>query len=253
MTTPAVCPLLRAARFAGVLMGLLLAAAGAVMVPSGIAGAATPSVTISPGPVSGAFTSGQTVTVSIGPNTLFHSYSRVVIIECADPDGSAANLPTSFSTCDGNTIQGETVIVQKDGSITAPNYTLYAIPNAILEEQANWQPVCNRTNQCVLFVGENQNDFSQPKVFSEPFHFTSSAATIGGGGRASSAGSATDPSASSPPPVDSVVNPSAGVSLTPASLAFTGVSPMVFLLLALGMVLTALGIVARRSIGRIRR
>ena len=36
-------------------------------------------------------------------------------------------------------------------------------------EQANFKPICNQTNYCVLYVGQNQNDFTAPKVFSAPF------------------------------------------------------------------------------------
>ena len=50
---------------------------------------------------------------------------------------------------------------------------MYAVPNKVLDEQANWTPDCNKTNYCVLYVGEDYNDFSKPKVFSEPFLFTS--------------------------------------------------------------------------------
>ena len=149
---------------------------------SGSAAATTPTVDISPPAQGGNFTSGETVTVSVGPNSLFDPHVRVVILECSDPLGTVANLPTSFSSCDGNTIQGETVIVQPDGSIREQDYPMYAVPNAELGEQANWVPVCSRTMACVLFVGENQNDFSKPKLFSKPFYFSSTAQAIAVGG-----------------------------------------------------------------------
>ncbi len=150
----------------------------------GVAATANPTVTITPGPSAGSFTNGECVTDSVGPNTLFTPHYRVNIIECADRGGSPADLPTNLNTCDVNTIEGETVLVQPDGSVKETDYTLYAMPNAVLDEQANWQPVCNPTNQCVLFVGQNQDDFTQPKIFSAPIRFHSSAPTIGGGGAA---------------------------------------------------------------------
>lgn len=117
------------------------------------------------------FHSGQTITVSMGPNKTFKPFIRINILECADPGGSKAHLPTSINTCDENTVQANSLIPQANGSFTQ-KYTVYSLPSATLGEQANWQPVCNKTHQCVLFVGEDQDDFTKPKVFSEPFTIT---------------------------------------------------------------------------------
>ncbi len=201
----------------------------------GPAAAATPTVTISPGPASGAFTSGESVTVTVGPNSLFVPHTRVNMIECADPGGSAANLPTSLSTCDANTIEADTVLVQPDGSFVEHGYTLYALPNEVLGEQSNWQPVCNRTNQCVLYVGEDQDDFTQPKIFSAPFAFTSSAPAI---------------TVSGTTPTTTAAAVSAGVSLAPSTLAFTGSSSALLWLAASGLCLLGGGLVGRRILRR---
>ena len=40
-----------------------------------------------------------------------------------------------------------------------------------------YKPICNQTNSCVLYVGQNQNDFTAPKVFSAPFLICSSSGT----------------------------------------------------------------------------
>jgi hypothetical protein len=125
------------------------------------------------------FHDGQAVSVSMGANKTFVPLSRLIIIQCADPGGMQANLPTKFANCDGNTIQGDSVIVKPDGSFSEKNFTIYRLPSATLGEQANWQPVCSATKKCVLFIGENQNDFTKPKVFSHPFVVTS--ASSGGG------------------------------------------------------------------------
>jgi hypothetical protein len=206
-----------------------------------VAAATTPTVSIVPGPSSGMFSSGQTVTVSVGPNSLFVPHSRVNIIECADPGGTKEGLPTSLSTCDANTIEADTVLVQANGSFKEASYTLYALPNATLGEQANWQPVCNRTDECVLYVGEDQDDFTQPKVFSEPFAFTASAPTIGGGGKATAT---TVPAPTSSPAV------AAGVSLAPSTLAFTGSSSGTIWLTFGGVTLVGAGLTGRRVIRR---
>jgi hypothetical protein len=209
----------------------------------GTAAAATPTVTITPGPSSGAFTNGQTVTVSVGPNSLFIPHSRVNLIECADPGGSEGNLPTSLTTCDANTVEADTVLVQPDGSFVEHGYTLYALPNEVLGEQSNWQPVCNPTNQCVLYVGEDQNDFTQPKTFSAPFAFTTAATAIVVGGTTTTTTTATSTTKSQP-------QVSSSVSLAPTTLAFTGASPAVLWLAISGVSLVGAGLLARRILRR---
>jgi hypothetical protein len=201
---------------------------------AGVAAAATPVVTITPSAAKGAFGSGQTVTVSVGANSLFAPGTRMSIIECSDPGGTASNLPTSITSCDEDTIQGDTVLVQPGGSLSEHGYTLYALPNAALGEKADWQPVCNTTHECVLYVGEDQNDFSRPKIFSPPFAFTSSGATA--------------PTASSSPASPS--SPSAAVSLPAATLAFTGLSDTAMGMAAVGLGLLVVGITGRRVLRR---
>ena len=113
---------------------------------------------------------GQTVAVSMGANHVFAPLSHVNIIECADPGGTRANLPTKFLECDENTIQGDTVVVSADGSFKEKSYTIYALPNApALGEPKDGVPVCNATHQCVLLISEFQTDLSKPKVFSHSF------------------------------------------------------------------------------------
>jgi hypothetical protein len=111
----------------------------------------------------------------VGPNHYFTPYAHVNILECADPGGKKKNLPTSAFTCDGNTIQGDTVLIAKNGSFSEHGYEIYALPNtAALGESPNGQPVCNTKKPCVLYVGQNQEKFSAPKEFSRPFTIRSS-------------------------------------------------------------------------------
>ena len=223
----------------GVLVGVLVAAAiGLWTAWPGQAGGVSnvPVVSISPGPVGGTFPDQQVVRISVGPNSLFVPRTRVVILECTDPGGSAANLPTKFDECDENTIQGDTTVVQADGSFVEQGYTLSALPSASLGEQSNWQPVCNSTNKCVLFIGEDQKDFTQPKIFSQPFAMTTPAAST-----ARPAATATTA------PISSSV--SAAVSLPATQLAFTGVSSWLAVLAAGG----ALLILVSFSVTRISR
>jgi hypothetical protein len=218
-------------------VGVLLFAADSTAYAAGSA-----SVTITPGPAKGAFADQQTVRVSVGPNSVFTPNSRVVLLECADPGGTVANLPTGFSSCDENTIQPDTTVVHTDGSFVEPSYTLYALPSKVLGEQANWQPVCNTTQPCVLFVGEDQNDFSKAKTFSAAF-------TVSGGTlpvAPAAANATTTPATTASAPV------SAAVSLSATQLAFTGTSGWLVALGAIGAALIllawAVATLVRRSV-----
>ncbi len=106
----------------------------------------------------------------MGANHVFTPLSHVNIVECADPGGTRANLPTKFLECDENTIQGDTVVVSADGSFNEKSYTIYALPNlSALGEPKDGVPICNATHQCVLLISEYQTDLSKPKVFSHSF------------------------------------------------------------------------------------
>ena len=143
----------------------------ALLSASAPADAAASALTVSP---STDLHDGESVSVSIGPNSVFRPSSRVNILECADPDGSVANLPKSDSTCDGNTIQGNTILVAANGSASDQDYTIYLLPSPALGEQSNNQPICNQTNPCVLYIGENEENFNSAKMFSPPFLIQSS-------------------------------------------------------------------------------
>lgn len=123
------------------------------------------------------FFDGQQIDVRIPPNSILHSGLRVNILECSDPGGSTGNLPTSINNCDGNTIQGPTVLINQDGSVDFGHYPVYALPNFwALGESKTGQPVCNLSRACVLYVGENQEDFTAPHYFSQPFYVASTKA-----------------------------------------------------------------------------
>ncbi len=250
----------------GAVAGLLwlMATVTAMVWPSVASASTTPTVAISPS--ASAYANGQTVSVSVGPNSLFTPASRVVILECSDPGGSVANLPTSFSSCDGNTVEADSVIVEANGSFSESAYTLYALPNAVLGEQANWQPVCSPTQPCVLYVGENQNDFTKPKVFSQPFTFTSTAPTIAGGGSApststsapGSGASGSGASGSGASGTTGAGGPGTGTDSAPAvtgtgTLAFTGPPAYLAALAALGAALVGIGTLGRLAARRWER
>jgi hypothetical protein len=147
-------------------LGILAAVAlSALSIPS--AGAASPpSLKMTSGP----YHNGQSIKLSVGPNHYFKPYSHVNILECADPGGKKSHLPINADACDGNTIQGDTVLVAADGSFSETGYQLYSLPNrSALGELADTRPICDSTHDCVLYVGENQLNFTSPKLFSHPF------------------------------------------------------------------------------------
>ena len=123
-------------------------------------------------PSSTTYHSGQTISVSVGPNKYFAPFARIVILQCADPGGSSAHLPINDSTCDGNTVPGHSVLVAKDGSFSTSYQKIFSLPNPVLGETPDGTPVCNRTHACVLYIGQDQTNFTQPKIFSVPFTVT---------------------------------------------------------------------------------
>jgi len=105
-------------------------------------------------------------------NSLFVPTTSVNVVECSAPNGV---LPTIFSACDGNTINGPTVFPNSDGSIdfqasTGSLYQVFFTPDAALGDQSG-SPKCGSTSatECVLYIGDNQLDFTAPHVFSQPF------------------------------------------------------------------------------------
>jgi hypothetical protein len=115
---------------------------------------------------------GQAITVSVGSNKVYQPLLQVNIIMCSDPGGQTSKLPVSLSHCDENTIQGNSVIVKSDGSVHETGYTIYRLPNRVLGEGKSVTPICDATHECVLYVGQDQNDFTKPKAFSAPFSVT---------------------------------------------------------------------------------
>ncbi len=94
------------------------------------AGAASaPTVVIAPGPSGSGFKDAQNVRVSVGPNALLVPRSHGGHRGVHRSGRSAANLPTSLLTCDENTLQGDTTVVQADGSFVENDYTLYSLPS----------------------------------------------------------------------------------------------------------------------------
>jgi hypothetical protein len=221
---------------------------------TGQAGAASPVLTVTPG---GSLHDGQTIDLSVGPNTLFTPHARVNVLECADPHGTVANLPTDLSTCDGNTIQANTVLVGTNGSFSVAGYTVFQLPSTALGELANYQPVCNATNPCVLYIGQDQNDFTAPKIFSAAFSVgpasgapaapaPAPAAASGGAGASTTSGSAGSAASHAGSVPVAASSSGANAANSSGSLANTGLPNQLPWTFAIGTVLLIIGSVGRR-------
>jgi hypothetical protein len=162
-----------------------------IAVLSGPAGAAAPtqgqSVPNSAQPV-GTFTagtpfsSGQGINIVVPANSLFVSNSNVNILECSAPNGV---IPTSPTACNGDTIQGPSVAPNADGSINYQNatgslYPVYFTPDSSIGDTTS-SPKCGNTaaTECILFIGDNQGDFTTPHVWSQPFFVNPTAGDTG--------------------------------------------------------------------------
>jgi hypothetical protein len=78
-------------------------------------------------PATGPLVSGQIVTVTVGPNPWLRPGARVYIQECAAPSG----IPTTWShQCDPHTVQHFRVVVGRHGTVNAPGYPIFALPDA---------------------------------------------------------------------------------------------------------------------------
>ncbi|HUA94275.1 MAG TPA: hypothetical protein VMB82_01970, partial [Acidimicrobiales bacterium] len=100
-------------------LGVALTAAAFFLPVGGSAFAAGPAVTLSPTPPAAGYSSGETITVSgTGFPSSTSDPSGLSIIECSDPNGSTAALPTDDSTCDGSTVNPLPITQNTSGSFT---------------------------------------------------------------------------------------------------------------------------------------
>ena len=138
---------------------LLLAAAGAVSFFPGRATAAGPVVTIPTGNP----TDGQTITVSgTGFPTRSQAPTGLTILECSDPGGTAAGLPTDATGCEGTTAKAG-VFTDASGNFT--NTFTVSLLNP-----SNSSIQCDPNNFCVLWVGVDYNtSFTSNSAFSLAF------------------------------------------------------------------------------------
>ena len=127
------------------------------------------------------FASGQPIDVAIPANTAFASPDNSTakkIVECAAPNGV---VPTLTTACDGLTVQGPTVVALVDGSFTLTSYNVYALPDSVSLGEGAGGPVCGPTaaTECILYIGDDYNDFTKPHLWSAPFFIAPNASDSG--------------------------------------------------------------------------
>jgi len=193
------------------LTALVTSPAGAA--PSNGSQLPSAAVAVSPDPTSGQavtpgtpFSSGQTIGVAVPANTVFNPNLNVSIVECAAPNGV---LPTLTSACDTSTVQGPTLLPAKDGSLNFTGYQVYALPDLVsLAESPTGNPKCDLSDECVLYIGNSYNDFTQPHFWSQGFFIAPNANDL-----------AANPGDGSPPPVVTTPSPALSTVVAGASTA----------------------------------
>jgi len=111
----------------------------------------------------------ESVTIKVPKNSVLQAGFRADVLMCSDPGAKASSLPVDDSTCDGLTINtGRTLNIGTKGTVDKKGYVIYKLPLKI--EGSDSIPVCNATHACVLYVGQDQNDFQRPHVWSIAFY-----------------------------------------------------------------------------------
>jgi hypothetical protein len=222
------------------------------------------------------------VDVAVGPNSKMDRSTLeaagypsgavpIKVLECADPGGSAANLPTKPTQCEPETVSS-VAAAHDDGSFIVRNYLVLSLPNAQLG--ASSPTTCDMQHECVLGIFTNYNDFTKPHLFSAAFNVAPASAASGSGtsgsgsgsgagttsGSGGAGGSNTSNGGSSILPGQSARAGSATNSTLPAGatgssggLAWAGVSPLFFGLLISGLLLLVIGTVVVWAQRRQRR
>jgi hypothetical protein len=177
----------------------------------------------------------QVVDVVVAPNSTLDRSSLeaagypsgavpIKVLECADLNGTAANLPTKPTQCDPSTLQLVSYL-DEDGSLTVPNLIIYALPDVGELGPSNGTVCDDGANWCVLGIFSDQNNFQKPHLFSTPFQVSSTVAS----------------DSASTSPTSSAAGASASVSIPPATLADTGGPTLWPWLLGAGFVLLVVG------------
>lgn len=214
---------------------------------------ATPVASVTP---ASGLTDGQIVAVHAGGLPPEHT---IQVEQCA---GTVARPPTDNTACDGLTLDTQAGTDAHGNYVNAPGdsngdtgVVVYTRPSPLLKSPTTI--VCDGAHPCVLYVGVDQNDFSQPHVFTDitftPGVVAPGAGTVlapGAGAPAVTVSQLATPSTTGAP-APAALPASAGVPVRgtgggPTALAFTGAPPFVPGLAALGLAAVAIASLARR-------
>ena len=147
------------------ILAVIAAAAGLVLAgPAGGAGAASgAAATVSP---STNLADGQMVALHAGG---LPAERTIQVEECA---GTAQRPPPDNTSCDGLTLDTQAMTDREGNYDNAPGdargntgFRVYTRPSPLLK--APTTIACDAGHPCVLYIGVDQNDFSQPHVFAD--------------------------------------------------------------------------------------
>jgi hypothetical protein len=196
---------------------------------------------------SGPFSDGQNIAVSgSGFPTRAQDPTGLQVIECSDPQGSPANLPTDPGAgCEGITVNPSQINTDSSGRFRA-SYLIAALSTSAGTSSID----CDATHQCVLWVGTDYNNafLSGPHAFTAPF-------TVTGGRTTGPSTTPVAPASGAPTAVPSGAGTGTSSSSTSSegSLASTGLPGLVLWLFALGVPLALVGLLGRRlTVVRVR-
>jgi hypothetical protein len=147
-------------------------------VPTGPVSAGTPDSGYTPGQP---FGSGQIINVVVPANDVLPVDTDLQFVECSAPNGV---IPTQSSACDGNTLEDSegslledtTVKPNPDGSVNLIadsdlTYAVLSLPDSTVLGENSGGPECGDTaaTECIIYIGDDYLDLSQPNVWSQPF------------------------------------------------------------------------------------
>jgi hypothetical protein len=197
-------------------IAMLAGPAGAAAPTEGsiVPNSAVPIGTVASG---AAFSSGQQIDVVIPANSVFTNPNQNInILQCAAPNGVP---PTTPNSCDGNTINGESLDPNADGSFdyqsfSGSAYTVYNLPDKPELGENPGGVTCGNTaaTECILYIGVNQLDFTQPHVWSQPF-FISPATGADAADNGTNPGDGSQPGAATPEVPLAILLPVAAMGL----------------------------------------
>ena len=147
------------------------------------------------------YSSGQSITVTVAPNSVMNNANLVAnnapgqttgnttgsfyLEECIDPGGLTANLPTTTSDCERGRQHSQSLT--SNGSLT-DTFIVYDLPDPGTLGLPTMTGTCDAApNQCVIGIfaasPQSGNGFKYPHLFSAPFQMDKQADFGSGAGR----------------------------------------------------------------------